>query len=66
MITSNQYITDINKLISSGKKEISISGIDNAARSYLAAGLLLEQGAVSEICARANSMAKTCDRVCNG
>ncbi len=43
MITNNQYITDLGKLISRGDKKISIAGIDNAARSYFVAGLLLEQ-----------------------
>ncbi len=43
MITNNSYITDLIKLISSGNRDISVSGIENAARSYLISGLLIEQ-----------------------
>ena len=43
MITNNQYTADLNSWISRGEKEISITGIDNAARSYFVAGLVLEQ-----------------------
>ena len=43
MITTNQYITDLHKLISGGEKEISVAGIENAARTFFVSGLMLEQ-----------------------
>ncbi|MBN2418896.1 MAG: hypothetical protein JXL81_05890, partial [Deltaproteobacteria bacterium] len=43
MITTNHYINGLNSLISGGEREISIAGIDNAARSFFLAGLILEQ-----------------------
>ena len=43
MISSNQYINDLCKLISQEEKEISLTGIDGAARSYFVSGLVLER-----------------------
>ena len=43
MITNNPYINDLSRWITAGEKEISVAGIDNAARSYLVSELLVEQ-----------------------
>lgn len=43
MITGNKYVNDLDDLLNRDEKDISVSGIDGAARSFFISQLLVEQ-----------------------